>query len=151
MSNAVMHLAEEVEKELNRQFADVYTDPFKLPTAHLYGVNLDATGNVIDVVFVDSHPDIYDLISIPASKIGYKFKHYALVTSGWAAPLSEDGTVDTAPSQHADRRRVRLTVTLTLDGVASVMRFSDDPDNTITDPGQATGALADAVVRFIAG
>jgi hypothetical protein len=32
------------------------------------------------------------------------------------------------------------------DGWASVMRFSDTPDETITDDGNARGALAEAIM-----
>jgi hypothetical protein len=31
------------------------------------------------------------------------------------------------------------------DGMASVLRFSDDPDEIITDSGKALGSLADAL------
>jgi hypothetical protein len=76
------------------------------------------------------------------------FDAAAIVTTGWAAPLGPDGTVDGAPSEHALRRRVRLVVVVADHGVASVLRFADDPDEVVTDPGSATGSLADAITRF---
>jgi hypothetical protein len=32
--------------------------------------------------------------------------------------------------------------------VASVLRFADEPDDVVTDPGSATGSLAEAIERF---
>jgi hypothetical protein len=34
------------------------------------------------------------------------------------------------------------------DGVGSVLRFADTPDEIVTDPGNAKGSLADAVERL---
>jgi hypothetical protein len=76
------------------------------------------------------------------------FDAAAIVTTGWAAPLDEDGNVNGAPSQHAQRRRVRLTVLVANSGVASVLRFADEPEEVVTDPGSATGSLAEAINRF---
>ena len=61
---------------------------------------------------------------------------------------STDRSTDGAPSEHALRRRVRLVVVVADHGVASVLRFADDPDDIISDPGSATGSLADAITSF---
>jgi hypothetical protein len=76
------------------------------------------------------------------------FDAAAVVTTGWAAPLAADGTIEGAPSEHAERRRVRLIVVVADNGVASALRFADEPDDVITDPGSATGSLAEAINRF---
>jgi hypothetical protein len=76
------------------------------------------------------------------------FDAAAIVTTGWAAPLNADGSVDGPPSQHEQRRRVRLVVVVADNGVASVLRFEDEPDEVVTDPGSATGSLAEAINRF---
>ena len=74
--------------------------------------------------------------------------YVALVTCGWASPIAQGESDDeqVAPSQHPERRRVRLMVFAGKDGWASVMRFSDTPDETITDDGNARGALAEAIM-----
>ncbi|MFN5601298.1 MAG: hypothetical protein ACK48T_04130, partial [Acidimicrobiaceae bacterium] len=89
-----------------------------------------------------------ELLDSPSSALARMFDAAAIVTTGWAAPLGPDGTVDGAPSEHALRRRVRLVVVVADHGVASVLRFADDPDDVVTDPGSATGSLADAITRF---
>jgi hypothetical protein len=40
---------------------------------------------------------------------------------------------------------VRLVVVVGDAGVGSVLRFADNPDEIVTDPGNAKGSLADAV------
>lgn len=122
---------------------------FELSGARLYGVNCaDRPVNSPNLCFLAQHPDVYELLDAPSSALARMFDAAAIVTTGWAAPLGPDGSVDGAPSEHAQRRRVRLAVVVADNGVASVLRFADEPDDVITDPGSATGSLADAITRF---
>ena len=124
-------------------------DTFELSGARLYGVN--CAGRPADepnMCFLAQHADVYELLEAPSSGLARMFDAAAIVTTGWAAPLSPDGKVEGAPSEHARRRRVRLAVVVADNGVASVLRFADEPDDVITDPGSATGSLADAITRF---
>lgn len=131
----------------------VFGNPFKLPMCTLYGVNITSTGQLVDVEQLDAKPDVYDLLSTPASLRNQdnhtSYTTWALVTTGWAAPLPADGNIDGAPSDHPERRRVRLVITANMDGVASVVRFEESPLDTMVDPGQATGSLNDAVMKFV--
>ena len=124
-------------------------DTFELQGARLYGVNV-ALGGATEpnLCLIAQHPDVYELLDAPSSSLARMFDAAAIVTTGWAAPLSQDGSVDGPPSRHAMRRRVRLTVAVADNGVASVLRFGDDPDEVVTDPGAATGSLAEAITRF---
>jgi len=124
-------------------------DSFELPGARLYGVNTaDAVESVPAPCLLAQHPDVYDLLESPTSGLARMFDAAAIVTTGWAAPLDENGEVRGAPSEHALRRRVRLVVLVANSGVASVLRFEDEPDDVVTDPGSATGSLAEAIERF---
>lgn len=140
----VMRAAVETEERLHRMI-----DSFELAGARLYGVN---TGDGIEShpvpCYLAQHPDVYELLQAPSSALARMFHAAAIVTTGWAAPLDADGRVQGAPSEHAMRRRVRLTVLVANSGVASVLRFADEPDNVVTDPGSATGSLAEAISRF---
>lgn len=122
---------------------------FEMSGARLYGVNC-ANRDMADanLCFLAQHPDVYELLEAPSSALARMFDAAALVTTGWAAPLGPDGNIEGAPSEHAMRRRVRLTVLVADNGVASVLRFADQPDDIVTDPGSATGSLADAIARF---
>lgn len=69
-----------------------------------------------------------------------------ILTTGWAAPMAENGEQEVAPSQHTARQRVRLASVVTRDGsMGSAMAFAENPDNLVTDEGKAEGALAEAL------
>ncbi len=136
--------AEEVERRLHSMI-----DSFEMPGARLYGVN--TSGRPVDepnLCFLAQHPDVYELLDAPSSSLARMFDAAAIVTTGWAAPLSADGNLEGAPSTHEQRRRVRLVVLVADNGCGSVLRFADTPEETVTDPGAATGSLADAIRAF---
>lgn len=118
-------------------------------TAKAYG--LTYVDNQLVAKFLDDHGDIYDLIeNLNDDKVisNTNFDYFTLITHGWAAPLNSDGEVDGAPSKHPERRRVRLVIAVDIkngNDMASIMEFSNDPDNLIYDHGNATGSLAEAV------
>jgi hypothetical protein len=140
--------AVEVESVLNKALSISVPKPFNLDGAQLYGVTVDNDDSV-SLVMIDSDCDVYDLLSTPASVRDAVFNTYALVTTGWAAPLN-NGEIDGPPSEHEMRRRVRLAVVANADNaVCTVLRFEDEPEETVLDEGQATGSLASAVSRFV--
>ena len=134
-------------------------DGFDLPRARLYGVSIvNANGvashedGALRISFLAEHGDVYELLDAPSSAIARMFDAAVVLTCGWAAPIArqdhddQDASDDTVPpSQHPQRRRVRLVVVVCDDGVASVLRFADTPDDIVTDAGSARGSLADAV------
>lgn len=129
---------------------ELITLPADQKTAKLiavFGTNeLEITSD--DLAQVAEHGDVYEMLE---SDIAHATASFAdaitLVTCGWASPITEGQSEDEqiAPSEHPERRRVRLVVTATREHTASVLRFSDDWDNPITDEGHARGSLADAV------
>lgn len=140
----VMDLAVRTEQQLHG-----IIDSFELPGARLYGINMpDAVVENPPPCLLGSHPDVYRLLNEPASALARSFGAAAIVTTGWAAPLDDNGEASCMPSEHAQRRRVRLTVLVSNEGTASVLRFADTPDEVVTDPGSATGSLAEAIARF---
>ena len=136
-------VAEKVEKELHNK------NGWNEKRAKFYTVNVDELGGV-SVEFASENGDVYELLDNPLVKTLAKTpstQFVALLTCGWAAPINRDGVDDeeVAPSQHSQRRRVRLVVVASKNSVASVLRFQDDDENTVTDEGKARGSLADAV------
>jgi hypothetical protein len=139
---SIMALASKVD--------ELITLPADQKTAKLIAVfgtdELEITSD--DLAQVAEHGDVYDLLESDIARSTAQFADaITLVTCGWASPIAEGQSDDeqVAPSQHPERRRVRLVVTATREHTASVLRFSDDWDNPITDEGHARGSLADAV------
>ncbi len=143
-----VELVERVEKELHK------THNWNEKRAKFFTVKIDEFGEVL-VDFASENGDVYDLLENPLVKTLAQTpstQFIALLTCGWAAPLPEnDDENEVAPSQHAQRRRVRLVVVASKDSVASCLRFQDDPNNTVTDEGKARGSLADAVKSLFQG
>lgn len=142
-------LAVTAEAVLNDTLDGEFHDPFTLDNARLYAVSLDSHGEVTTTL-VARHPDIYSLLedTDPDLLASEGARFIVIATTGWAAPLNEYGEAEGAPSQHAQRRRVRLMVCASRDSVVSVLRFANDPDNIVVDEGGATGSLNDAVREF---
>jgi len=148
-------LAAMVEDRIHESLLNSPT-AFHLDSARLYGVNIGPHAGTEELMlsFILENGDIYDLLDTPESACARLFDAAALVTCGWAAPLpashddESDDTTLTAPSEHPERRRVRLVVVVSDAGVGSVLRFEDDSDHPILDAGAARGPLADAVNSF---
>jgi hypothetical protein len=140
-------LATCVEHSLNLSLSG-----FDLKRARLYGINVvDPLGveqkvdGALRISFLAEHGDVYELLEARGSAIARMFDAAAVLTCGWAAPVDDDVDDDVPPSAHPRRRRVRLVVVVGDAGVGSVLRFADNPDDIVTDPGNAKGSLADAV------
>ena len=115
--------------------------------AGLYSVRGEVT------TLVGEHGDVYEMLdSVEAQAVALMSDAVVIRTCGWAAPISngDDPEAGVAPSQHPERRRVRLLVCANGKDTASVLRFTDDWDNPVFDEGQATGSLADAVQSLFA-
>ena len=139
-------------------------DGFDLKRARLYGISVVDVGGVdhledgaLRITFLAEHGDVYELIDAPTSAIVRMFDAAVVLTCGWAAPIDrshesddddDDANEKVPPSQHPQRRRVRLVVVVGDQGVGSVLRFADTPDEIVTDAGSARGSLADAVTNL---
>jgi len=118
-----------------------HKNPFELAMSSIWVLN--ATG---EMTCRKLYGDVYDLLESPETLAAIKGEEFfGVLTSGWAAPI-EECDEDTPPSKAKERRRVRLFVSATDDGAISVLRFKDNPDETVIDEGTAKGSLADAVL-----
>ena len=109
------------------------------------------------LITLASSGDIYELIdncrNNPLVQVVIATKTpLAVTTCGWAAPRNTETETDNelAPSQHPERRRVALFIMVNNAGeMASILRFSDTPDETVTDNGEAHGSLAEALLELM--
>lgn len=119
--------------------------------ASCYG--LTKAGDGLEFIKLRTNKDIYDLLqSIDADKLHTNFDYITIITYGWAAPL-KNGEVDGMPSEHPERRRVRLTISADVkekEIIGSAMKLDGD-DEVMYDLNQATGLLADSLLAVIEG
>ena len=103
-----------------------------------------ADGSPILVIDAEQQDgDVYRLLD--SVKTEPSVNYYAVITGGWASPISEnDDDHDCPPSLHPQRRRVELLCLTSRDGqVASAL--SMEGKDLIIDEGKAQGSLAEAV------
>lgn len=128
--------------DLNSRFGN----DFSIPSAIAYSVTEHDEG--VSVTFVQTSPDVYDLLADPNMYGVAKVSDYLLlVTTGWAAPIPIDEDLSTPPSQHPERRRVRLTMFANRDEIASVLAFQDEQTEKVVST-EGRGDLAEAVSKL---
>ena len=128
---------------------------FHLPAARLYGIVVndpyslarDEPGctNTARSSFIGESRDVYSLIGGSCGVLARSFDAAAIVTGGWAAPMIDDASMSDRPSKHPERRRVRALAVVDDSGIASVLRFEDDPLQPVVMPEQMVGDLVIAL------
>jgi hypothetical protein len=134
-------------------------------------VDLTAIAETFDRAFVDqpadrSDPELFALLGGPADddatlahwpEVDHELLMWhivppsdclalVLVTTGWAAPLDDDGGCSTRPSRHPDRRRSHTVTAMGNDGeIVSVLRVADEAPEVLT--GECYGRVPDALRR----
>jgi len=146
MTKSTLNIAVWVERRLEVSLG------FHLPAARLYGIVvndaarlLDDTGGAARFSFIEESGDTYALLRGSPGVLARSFDAAAIVTTGWAAPLGEDGKLTQRASRHPLRRRVRAVAVVDDNGVASVIRFEDDPTHMILQSERGTGDIVDAL------
>ena len=117
---------------------------FDMDEARVFHANDD--GTFTDVLL---NGDVYQALAI--ASIHPMLGHVVALgteTCGWAAPLT-NGDTDGPPSEHPERRRVRLVTVMTRDlQSGSCITFEDTNKRTL-DEGEATGSLALALQHAV--
>ena len=136
-----------------QQIQDKIDYEFDSKYAKIFGVMLNDN---LDIQFepIKTGADVYDLIN-DSPELFAAVNEYDLITiatCGWAAPISNDNDEgnDLPPSQHPEKRRVRLLTTANTNSqFGSSISFKDNPNEPVFDYGNAKGALADAIMELI--
>lgn len=101
---------------------------------------------------IDHNRDVYDLLDdddLATSLSKADNISVGVLTYGWAAPIQDDEDFDVPPSQHKDRKRVRVLITACDHGkFVTFLRFESDPD-TVETQGGGEGSMADAISALI--
>lgn len=116
----------------------------------VYGILLDENNNPT-IEQVHSGVDVYqlleELMETPEALKDYDI--FTLGTLGWAAPIGDGNEPEMAPSQHPERRRVRVLSNTSSTGmIGSSIMFQDDVSEPVFDYGKASGALNDAIMSL---
>ena len=139
-------IIEKINNQVNYEFDSKF--------AVVYGVTID---NDLSITMekIDANGDVYDLIDIDNTTLMDQVNNYDLITlatCGSAAPITSDDDEDNdvAPSQHPQKRRVRLVTSANINGQSgSTILFQDDIENPVYDYGNAKGSLADAITHVL--
>ena len=145
MTNSTLGYAVKMEDKIHKRLL-VSSNQWHLKKASIWAI--DMAGSLKKLC---ENGDVYDLLESPKTLTAIENRDaFVVLTCGWAAPIGDiEDSEGVAPSEHALRRRVRLVVGVDSVGVASVLRFEDDPTETVTDEGNARGSLADAVMSLM--
>lgn len=135
--------------EAYQQLRDHHADPFDMKVCRIFIVDHD---NHLEVVSV--HKDVYEGLAtignLAKDPVMRRMRFLGIDTCGWAAPVNGD-ELEEPPSVHPNRRRVRLVTLVDRNLEAgSALGFKDEPDEIITDDGNAKGSLADSLQEAMA-
>ena len=148
----------DIARAVDHLVHDDLDDPFVLPQARLYVLSLDGPEVQFEVLDEDENP--YRLLMRtrhhPPVRAG------CLVVTGWCAPLPQETRNETddevahrhhglRPSEHPQRQRVRVSVAVTEEGIASVMRQSNEPHMVRDVPTRGAGDLPDVLESWWLG
>ena len=142
-----------MEKKYEHKLSEIYHACMANPemgTAKAYG--LTETDDGLVAKLIGNNEDVYLLIrDLDNDKIHMNYDFMAVVTTGWAAPLDQNGEIKGAPSAHPERRRVTLVASLDINErktFGSILHFDGD-DDLVFDDGSATGMLAEALENLV--
>jgi hypothetical protein len=133
--------------ELTEAATEIFNDLANWPgltksTCHIFK---SRDGQLVTLgVYGDIYVGLENIANESDEETLHDFEFFGVETSGWAAPIRDEGSEDVAPSQHPERRRVRMVSVIDRTfRVASVMSFDQD-DEILTDLA-GRGSLADAI------
>lgn len=138
---------EQTLREIDQAIAEKLGDSFEQSPAVLFAVDY-VRGEVPVIRQIAEESDVYEMLddtlnAILLHETGYS--GFAISTVGWAAPIKEgDDGDEIAPSQHPERKRVRLMTLCNRGQMGSSIRFKGEQDVTY-DQGNARGSLASAM------
>lgn len=118
--------------------------------ATLVGIRL--VDNQIISEKISDNNDVYNLISeIPMfAKSVSNYDMLSILTAGWAAPVNNDQDDNIPPSEHKDRRRVRIAmVGNTSTQYSAIMAFDDQADEPMYLENEGAGALKEEFVNAL--
>ena len=148
ISSAVLSKAESALFEQDKRKGTAFDHEANYSNARVYHIDDEGVYSLIDF-----NSDVYELLSnedVSTDLSKYDNIAIAVVTYGWAAPLSDDDEGnEVPPSQHKDKKRVRVFASACEHGSRETfLRFEQAPDAVDIQNG-GTGSMADAISALI--
>ena len=138
-----------IDRLIDESLTKTDTDPFYLDKAILFAVET-FNGETPMTVPIGMNKDIYDMLEDhDMAKELAPYTKFGIVTCGWASPIRDGNDEENSlrPSEHPEKRRVRLFTMLHETDFLSSIRFEDDPE-VIYDEDKSSGDLKDAMLNF---
>lgn len=136
-------LFEQIAKNVHADVNEMREDK----AASLIGIKMSDEG--VDYEIIRTNGDIYNLLDSRTTLNKAKEGQYhllAVLTAGWAAPNDD---LDVAPSNHPERKRVRMTlVGNSAIQYGSILTVDGEPED-MYDNMKASGSLAVAFTDFM--
>lgn len=146
-------LKEDILEAITRNVFEVTDNMRSYKATTLVGVKLIDDESVVACEKITEYTDIYEMLET-SSHHAEKFEGYdliAVLTAGWAAPANDDEHSDLAPSEHPERKRVKLAlIAYTAEQTASIMSFTGDPEY-IYSSNHGKGQLQEAFEEMLNG
>jgi hypothetical protein len=103
--------------------------------------------------FIDHNRDVYDMLDdddVANTLANADNIAFGVLVYGWAAPMTDDETEnDVPPSQHKDKKRVRVLITACEHNkFVTFIRFEHNPDTADVQT-DGEGSMADAISALI--
>lgn len=143
---------EEHAAKAYRQLQKHHRDPFDMKVCRIFTVSEDGKLEIIS-----HHRDVYEgltsTVDLAIEPVMQRMRFLGIDTCGWAAPATPGDDNRQPPSEHPDRRRVRIVVMVDRNlALGSAMGFEDDPAELVMGGSdEAGGSLAEELVKTIAG
>lgn len=138
-------IVQQIQDKIDYEFDSKYAKAFGIMLNDNFDIQFEPIKTAKDVYeLIGDSPEVYEAVN--------EYDLITIATCGWAAPIDNDNSEfnETAPSQHPERKRVRLLTTANTNyQFGSSISFKDTPDEPVFDYGNAKGALADAITELI--
>ena len=133
-----------IERDISDSLKKVFADEFELPEAILFGIET-FIGEPPMINPISKHKDVYDMLfdeDTPRQIAPYT--KFVIVTCGWAAPIQGNEKDEIRPSEHEDKKRIRIMAYYENGKISAALHFEGD-DEVIYEEGNTSGDLKEAI------
>ena len=136
-----------IDRVIDEALDVMVENPFELEEAMLFGVQT-FNGEEPLIAPITKAKDIYEMLdSVSVARELAPYSQFMVVTTGWAAQMTEDTDVR-PPSKRPDAKRIRMLMFVDGTDVLSSVRFSDS-DEVMYNEESGEGTLMDAIHSLV--